>query len=391
MWKFHSLVACGFVLFGSFLTLIQAANCPKKYKVLDYGGKKHSRCLDPASNFKMGGVSSAIDQATIVNDHNKYRGIVNPAASNMQKMYWDDELAKIAFGWASQCQAGHEKSYYWRQVPDMYPVGQNVANGSLSVSWKAVIAAWQNEVNGFVFGDASLKLVKHAHYTQMIWHDSSRIGCAAAMCDGVNQFRIFVCNYAPAGNIYPGWTSPYTKSADGTSCGKCKSSCSNKLCDLKDFMCYNGGTLDLEKKTCSCSSYSTAFDNGPQCTLDCSKILPDARRKYYQCPRTMEKCMLMRTSALYCPDSCRVCPVDSAKSGGVSGTSGSSAGGSIANSGSGSQSAGGNTGGGGGMSGSGTNLWQNSQSKSAGSVIKHFGLNFYWKTAVSVFLIKGIL
>lgn len=39
------------------------------------------------------------------------------------------------------------------------------------------------------------------HFTQVVWKNSNRIGCASAPVEWENGSRIWVCNYAPAGNI----------------------------------------------------------------------------------------------------------------------------------------------------------------------------------------------
>jgi pathogenesis-related protein 1 len=37
------------------------------------------------------------------------------------------------------------------------------------------------------------------HYTQVVWKDTTEVGCAMAVCG--NNAQIWVCNYSPAGNI----------------------------------------------------------------------------------------------------------------------------------------------------------------------------------------------
>ncbi|WP_343074945.1 CAP domain-containing protein [sulfur-oxidizing endosymbiont of Gigantopelta aegis] len=37
------------------------------------------------------------------------------------------------------------------------------------------------------------------HYTQVIWHTTQQLGCAAIACKDKSQ--IWLCEYAPAGNI----------------------------------------------------------------------------------------------------------------------------------------------------------------------------------------------
>uniref|UniRef100_A0A8C6RNX8 SCP domain-containing protein n=1 Tax=Nannospalax galili TaxID=1026970 RepID=A0A8C6RNX8_NANGA len=62
------------------------------------------------------------------------------------------------------------------------------------------------------------------HYTQVVWADSYKVGCAVQFCprDGAH----FICNYGPAGN-YPTW--PYERGAVCSDCPK-DDMCLNKLC-----------------------------------------------------------------------------------------------------------------------------------------------------------------
>lgn len=78
----------------------------------------------------------------IVDVHNRIRNYVSlgsakmengenqPKASNMRKMEWDEELAKLALRWASQCVFTYDRC---RDVP-RFPVGQNIAVGNSALN-----------------------------------------------------------------------------------------------------------------------------------------------------------------------------------------------------------------------------------------------------------------
>ncbi|XP_064594674.1 venom allergen 5-like [Liolophura sinensis] len=113
------------------------------------------------------------DIARILELHNYHRARVVPTATNMMKMYWDDELAKIAEKWAKQCVVGHESSLEMsRYIPayGMYP-GQNGAFGY--ASWDGAVEGWYQEVNKYRYGQDPAKYLgpegwrEIGHYTQV--------------------------------------------------------------------------------------------------------------------------------------------------------------------------------------------------------------------------------
>ena len=73
----------------------------------------------------------------IVDEHNKLRQRVargeetlgfkgpQPAASNMNELVWDDELAVVAQRWTDPCTGGHDKN---RKSANYQVVGQNAAS-----------------------------------------------------------------------------------------------------------------------------------------------------------------------------------------------------------------------------------------------------------------------
>ncbi|KAI4493529.1 hypothetical protein M0804_001705 [Polistes exclamans] len=163
------------------------------------------------------------EKKLIVSEHNRFRQKVaqgletrgnpgpQPAASDMNDLVWNDELAHIAQVWASQCQfLVHDKC----RNTAKYPVGQNIAyaGGSKLPDVVSLIKLWENEVKDFNYNTGITKqnFAKIGHYTQMVWGKTKEIGCGSLKyMENKMQNHYLICNYGPAGN-YLGQL-PYTK------------------------------------------------------------------------------------------------------------------------------------------------------------------------------------
>ncbi len=83
--------------------------------------------------------------------------------------------------------------------------GQNIAmaNSNLHLNLTQMVDAWGNEKRNFLNGEypsvsATGSPGDVSHYTQMIWQNTSEVGCGEANASGYN---ILVCDYSPLGNI----------------------------------------------------------------------------------------------------------------------------------------------------------------------------------------------
>ncbi|XP_006191174.2 GLIPR1-like protein 1 [Camelus ferus] len=183
-------------------------------------------------------VPSITDQKFIkhcVEAHNEMRGKVQPVAANMKYMSWDEGLAKIAKAWTNKCKFEHNtclaKSY--KCHPKFQYVGENIWLGGLSIfTPHSAIEAWYNETEFYNFNKLSCSNVC-GHFTQVVWADSYKVGCALTACPNLGDYgaAIFICDYGPAGN-YPNM-APYVI---GSSCSACadEDTCVKKLCQNKE-------------------------------------------------------------------------------------------------------------------------------------------------------------
>ncbi|XP_054911381.1 GLIPR1-like protein 1 isoform X2 [Poeciliopsis prolifica] len=172
--------------------------------------------------------------AECVEEHNKARADVSPPANNMLYMSWDEALAITARAWAKHCNDRH--NVHRKEVGNMHPtfttVGENIWTGPLDkFSVKNAIQKWVDEAKDYSYKEDRCTRVCD-HYRQVVWAQSYKVGCAVVNCPhGIKNFErrqgaIFVCNYAPGGDI--DGIQPYATS--GNPCSGCKGKCENKMC-----------------------------------------------------------------------------------------------------------------------------------------------------------------
>eukprot|EP00091_Calanus_sinicus_P025174 TRINITY_DN944_c0_g1_i7.p1 TRINITY_DN944_c0_g1~~TRINITY_DN944_c0_g1_i7.p1 ORF type:complete len:245 (-),score=61.79 TRINITY_DN944_c0_g1_i7:44-778(-) len=162
-----------------------------------------------------------------------------PAASNMRKVVWNDELAEIAQRLVDQCKFAHDKK---RNMCDGTYVGQNIYMGG---AWKQTedevmagvdkaVTAWYSEVEK-PFDSSLINPFKYTggtgHYTQVVWADTYAVGCGLVNFDGGAYYKTLIaCNYAEGGNF--GGRAMYKV---GEGCSDCPTGTTcdatyNKLC-----------------------------------------------------------------------------------------------------------------------------------------------------------------
>ncbi|KAF6202933.1 hypothetical protein GE061_003340 [Apolygus lucorum] len=156
--------------------------------------------------------------------HNEFRNKIAggslkgwPSAADMAKVTWDENLAKSAQRWATQCSDGHDKC---RITPEFEVVGQNILRTASSThEFNTSIAPWTNEID-----EASVDLIEKyhfspetGHFSQVVWAKTRRIGCGAVSYKRERLFwMVIVCNYGPSGNFIG--TPMYTKGAPCAAC-----------------------------------------------------------------------------------------------------------------------------------------------------------------------------
>lgn len=128
--------------------------------------------------------------------HNQARAHVGVAP-----LVWSDGLATYAQKWADHLASTSRRMEHrphsgtWKQEH-----GENLFMGTAGYYGVAdAAAAWERErsaYDGRIIDGSNLYAC--GHYTQLVWRNSKRIGCAKVECAGN---VIIVCNYDPPGNV----------------------------------------------------------------------------------------------------------------------------------------------------------------------------------------------
>lgn len=268
-------------------------SCDAKYREITPG---HTACLPPSKDFvaENSGLKNG-DKEIIVDIHNTVRREVSPAATNMMKMSWDDEIANTAQRWAENCNIKHDSNYK-RYAFGRFSVGQNLAWGSWAMGWTHAIKLWADEKKDYSYSSNNSPTgAAIGHYTQMVWATSIKVGCGYAIC-GTTHY--YVCNYGPGGNMRG--ERPYKS---GSTCEDCPNNCNNGLCDCGGKVCLNGGDMDLNTCKCTCKN-NLEFYIEPVCGLNCT----DIKDPYYCNQFGISGCERYSNVPQECPDMCKWCP-----------------------------------------------------------------------------------
>lgn len=152
-----------------------------------------------------GAHAGVVDGEAIVATHNKWRAEVG-----VGKLSYSPELAVSAQAWAdhlkqtNQCKMKHSKpegrygeNLYWASAL-LWSDGRRELQ---QVSSDKPVDSWGSEIHDYNYKNNSCEPGKMCgHYTQMVWRESTKVGCAIAVCEDSRE-QVWVCQYQPAGNM----------------------------------------------------------------------------------------------------------------------------------------------------------------------------------------------
>lgn len=131
--------------------------------------------------------------------HNSARQDVDPSATPpIPDLVWDRALAQSAAAFAAECRMGHSGTR---------GVGENnfYSSSTNPVSPDAVVNSWVSEQQYYDIGSNRCAPGKVCgHYTQVIWADTTHVGCGIAICDpriNGQWGQKWVCQYRRPGNV----------------------------------------------------------------------------------------------------------------------------------------------------------------------------------------------
>jgi len=153
-------------------------------------------CGAPVEQEDTGPEEPALDPfaQAFVDAHNDARDRPEPTPEPaLPDLTWDEDLATIAADWAAACVFEHSTG----------ETGENLAAYSYEVEPAEVVDGWFSEIAYYDYASNSCEAGQACgHYTQVVWRDTLRVGCAVQACDleGFGRGDFWVCEYDPAGN-----------------------------------------------------------------------------------------------------------------------------------------------------------------------------------------------
>jgi len=170
----------------------------------DVFGTRGTRVVQTKPSTEPGGSAQGRLEG-ILQAHNAVRANVDTDPSP-EALLWSDELAEVAQKWAVHLQEqgcdmrhstsgfGENLAWFWGNSPTAEAVVQAWASESLCYTYGRFMNGDKCESECDSSGGCG-------HYTQLVWRETSLLGCGMAVCDTDVPQEIWVCNYDPPGNF----------------------------------------------------------------------------------------------------------------------------------------------------------------------------------------------
>lgn len=146
--------------------------------------------------------------AETLSSHNKVR-----RKHGLSPLKWSDHLATYSQQWANElgkgnaCTMRHRsgtppygENLYWSS-PVVWTDGKReIKRETNPVSIRDVVKVWADEEQWYNYQRNSCQPGQRCgHYTQIVWKNTTEVGCAMKICP--DQSQTWVCSYNPPGNF----------------------------------------------------------------------------------------------------------------------------------------------------------------------------------------------
>jgi pathogenesis-related protein 1 len=143
-----------------------------------------------------------------VDAHNQARSgpLTPPPSPALPPVSWDAILADSVYAYAIKCQGSGglldhnaNRSTDYQALGGSGYVGENIYGTSGTATPAGAVMLWMSEASSYDY--TTNDITAAGHYTQVVWRDSVRIGCAIVDCPALTYHNTVICDYAPGGNI----------------------------------------------------------------------------------------------------------------------------------------------------------------------------------------------
>ena len=142
----------------------------------------------------------------------------NPAPSAtaggaLNPFFWSVGAATVARNYAAQCNFAHNPSIAGIFGENIYAAGSTTT--PVTVTGTDVVSDWASEAANYFYSTNTCATGQTCgHYTQLVWRNTTAVGCAIQQCTTNSPFgtsfpdwAFAVCDFSPPGNVDGVW--PY--------------------------------------------------------------------------------------------------------------------------------------------------------------------------------------
>jgi hypothetical protein len=203
---------------------------------------------------------TSVQQQRLVDEINNKRR--DRRASDMYKIHWNSNLAKMAQFWSSKCQFKHGNPVFEASALGFNRVGTNIWGSEGPFDVTAIVKQWNDQRANFSMTTQNcLPDTVCGSYKQLVTSFTTEVGCGLSFCprlDYLSNAQFVVCYFAPPGNYYEERT--FTLGAPCTACKYGQFYCNDNLCD---------NTCTSPGADCECKADCHCGKETPDCRCIC--------------------------------------------------------------------------------------------------------------------------